>query len=369
LPGSVEAYYQEIGRAGRDSAPSRAILMQSYSDRRTHDFFFEQDYPDVAILDEIYKRLKEEPVSMERLLETLRFDADTFEKAVDRLWTYGGAKIEYDQISRDSPRWRNSYLFQCDQKAAQLEAMIHFAQSDHCRMATLVHHFGDLLDSQSPCGLCDFCAPNECEVQRFRPASVREQSQMRRVLKILQTARTRPTGKLYAEVFPAQEVPRRTFEELLGSLARAGVIQLQEASFEKDGKEIPYRVARLVNAKLNDSELAAILMKEETVAGRARKKKELAKTNIPVSQKLDDPASQKIEDALKAWRGERAKERGVPPYCVLNNQALRNVAVARPSAENDLLAIPGIGPTIVRSYGEEILKIVNDARAASSIGA
>ncbi len=39
LPGSVEAYYQEIGRAGRDGEPSRAILMHSYADRYTHDFF------------------------------------------------------------------------------------------------------------------------------------------------------------------------------------------------------------------------------------------------------------------------------------------------------------------------------------------
>ena len=61
LPGSIEAYYQEIGRAGRDGEPSRAILMHSYADRYTHDFFFERDYPDVKLLDQIYGRLRAEP--------------------------------------------------------------------------------------------------------------------------------------------------------------------------------------------------------------------------------------------------------------------------------------------------------------------
>jgi RecQ family ATP-dependent DNA helicase len=353
LPGSVERYYQEIGRAGRDGKPSRAILMQSYSDRRTHDFFFEQDYPDVTILDEIFKRLPEDPMPREKLLEQLRLEVEVFEKAVERLAVYGGAITTYDQISRGSNRWRNSYLFQCDQKSAQLEAMIHLAQSHQCRMAMLVRHFGDLLDSQSPCGICDFCAPQQCEVQRFRPATPAEGMQLRRIVKTLQSSGQRATGKLYAEVFPNQESPRRDFEDLLGSLARAGLLQLQDASFEKDGKEIPYRVARLLKARPDDTALGAVLMKE-VVEKQKRRKKEFPKA----AETLSDPASQRIEEQLKTWRTAKAKEKGIPPYCVFSNQVMRNIAVARPGANEDLLAIPGIGPTIVRTYGDEILKIV-----------
>jgi superfamily II DNA helicase RecQ len=362
LPGSVERYYQEIGRAGRDGAPSRAILMQSYSDRRTHDFFFEQDYPDVTILDEIFKRLKEDPMPKETLLDRLRLEVEVFEKAVDRLCMYGGAVAAYDQIRLGSKRWRNSYLFQCDQKSAQLEAMIHLAQSHQCRMAMLVRHFGDLLDSQSACGICDFCAPKDCEVQRFRPVTAGERNQLRRIVKILQSAGSRATGKLYAEVFPNQEVPRRGFEDLLGSLARAGLLQLQDASFEKDGKEIPYRVARLSKAKPDENALAEVLMKEEVgpdaADKRKRRKKEFPQASGAAAENLTDPASQRIEDELKVWRTAKAKERGIPPYCVFSNQVMRNIAVARPGINEELLAIPGIGPTIIRTYGEEILKIV-----------
>jgi RecQ family ATP-dependent DNA helicase len=357
LPGSVERYYQEIGRAGRDGKPSRAILMQSYSDRRTHDFFFEQDYPDVAILDEIFKRLPEDPMPKETLLEQLRLEVEVFEKAVERLALYGGAVATHDQISRGTKRWRNSYLFQCDQKSAQLEAMIHLAQSHQCRMAMLVRHFGDLLDSQSPCGICDFCAPQQCEVQRFRPATPGEQTHLRRIVRTLQSTGQRATGKLYAEAFPTQQIPRSEFEDMLGSLGRAGFVQLQDASFEKDGKEIPYRVARLL-AKPADSTLAAVLMKEE-LEKRKPRKKEFPKA----TEALSDPASQRIEEELKLWRTAKAKERGIPPYCVFSNQVMRNIAVARPGLSEDLLAIPGIGPTIIRTYGEEILKIVQTVPA------
>ena len=78
LPGSIEAYYQEIGRAGRDGEPSRAILMHSYADRYTHDFFFERDYPDVKLLDQIYARLRPEPQPREFLEKQSRIPGGCF---------------------------------------------------------------------------------------------------------------------------------------------------------------------------------------------------------------------------------------------------------------------------------------------------
>ena len=100
-----------------------------------------------------------------------RVPADVFEKALEKLWTHGGVVIDSsDNLSRGTDDWRDSYIAQGEQKQAQIEAMIRYAQSNQCRMSSLVRHFGDTTDSQKPCGICDFCAPESCVAQRFRPA-------------------------------------------------------------------------------------------------------------------------------------------------------------------------------------------------------
>ncbi|MGH9469731.1 MAG: RecQ family ATP-dependent DNA helicase, partial [Terriglobia bacterium] len=249
LPGSLEAYYQQIGRAGRDGAASRAILMHSYADRFTHDYFFERDYPDVTALDAIFARLRAEPQEKVALQQQTGIDEEVFDKALEKLWTHEGAVVDFaERVSRGREQWRGAYIAQGEQKRLQLDQMIHYAESSHCRMATLVRHFGDLADGQKPCGICDFCAPQKCIAQRFRTATEVEHKMFLRLIAVLRSGGARSTGKLYGDVCPGHEISRDAFEEVLGAAARAGLLEISDAVFEKDGKQISYRKAHLTRA-------------------------------------------------------------------------------------------------------------------------
>ncbi|HZH32592.1 MAG TPA: RecQ family ATP-dependent DNA helicase [Pyrinomonadaceae bacterium] len=57
LPGSIEAYYQEIGRAGRDGLPSECVLLFNYADKRTQDYFIEGSYPPPELIAKVYEAL------------------------------------------------------------------------------------------------------------------------------------------------------------------------------------------------------------------------------------------------------------------------------------------------------------------------
>src|ERR671930_529518 len=59
MPGSIEAYYQEIGRAGRDGLPSACALLFNYADKRTQDFFIEGSYPPPDVIQDVYQALAE----------------------------------------------------------------------------------------------------------------------------------------------------------------------------------------------------------------------------------------------------------------------------------------------------------------------
>ncbi|MBV8515367.1 MAG: ATP-dependent DNA helicase RecQ, partial [Acidobacteria bacterium] len=284
MPGSVEAYYQEIGRAGRDGSPSRAILMQSYADRRRHDFFLDRDYPPVEMLDGLYHLLSSNPVAQQQLRESARLGPEVFDQALEKLWIHGGAKLGAgDSITRGDAKWRDSYLQQIEYKTAQLDLMLRYVDTGQCRMSALVRHFGDRSDTQSWCGHCDFCAPEQCITQGFREPNAVENRVASKVVATLSGGINRSTGKLYKEICPAGELTRNSFEELLTAMARAGLLTLADAVFEKDGKEIPYRTARLTREgeAVNRSLPFALQIREDRSVPRRKKRKRSGSADRP----------------------------------------------------------------------------------------
>ena len=366
LPGSLEAYYQEIGRAGRDGLPSRTILMHSYADRRTHDFFFERDYPDVKILDGIFGRLRPEPVEKAALQKMLRIEGEVFDKALEKLWIHGGAVVDYaENVARGQEGWRESYVQQSEQKQQQLDLMLRFAESNECRMAAMVRHFGDLADSRNVCRVCDFCAPEECVGQRFRAPSAQEMAAARKVIDALRGSVIRPTGKLHGELFGDERISRDAFEEVLGALARSGLARLSTAMFEKDGRSIPYRKVVLTPAgeAVEEGEALEFQMKvavESIARKRKGKAKKARKAKAPRAGKAAKPAAgpSGLEQALRTWRLVEAKRRGVPAFRIFTDATLEAIAEARPSTAAELLAVPGIGLKSVQDYGATIFRLV-----------
>ncbi|HXG66025.1 MAG TPA: ATP-dependent DNA helicase RecQ [Blastocatellia bacterium] len=65
VPGSIEAYYQEVGRAGRDNLPSDCVLLFNYADKRTQDFFIDGSHPPPDLIEQVYRELAS--VGLERI--------------------------------------------------------------------------------------------------------------------------------------------------------------------------------------------------------------------------------------------------------------------------------------------------------------
>jgi ATP-dependent DNA helicase RecQ len=379
LPGSLECFYQEIGRAGRDGKPSRTILMHSYADRRTHDYFYQRDYPKMAILDRIYRSIGSRPRQADELRNAIQIEAEVFSKALDKLAANGGATVDFEGfVTAGSADWRSLYAMQSAFRQAQVEKMMLFAEGGRCRMGALVEHFGDLADADRRCGLCDFCAPQDAIAQLFRPLTWEEQQTVFAIARALRTVTGMSTGKLHKQLFPGDQVSRDEFEGLLVAMARGGYATFEDAEFETEGRRITYRKVSLTGdgEELSSATSLRLFVPEakcpeppKRVVAKAgslknavrgekapQRKTATAETEEPLA-----PNELELETKLKAWRLEEAKKNGFASFVILSNKTLRSIVRERPRTVEELLRVPGIGPGKAARFGESICAICAEA--------
>jgi superfamily II DNA helicase RecQ len=351
--------------------------MHSYADQRTHDFFLNRDYPPVEHLKKTFAALGSEPCPVEDLRARSELAGEEFDKALEKLEIHGGARVGFDGlVTKCASGWQKSYTAQAQYRAEQFENVLRFADSSACRMAQLVRHFGDVKDARRPCGICDVCDPAGAQLRQFRHATLSERIIVQAIVDELRPVNYMAAGTLQRKLELIGRMSRNEFDALLDAMTRAGLIEIEEAEFEKNGELLRFRKVMLTEAGLEVTRttplplLIADGIAEEFSASapppRRSKAPKSTASPKPAARKpaaveapppQPTPASEALAAQLRQWRTAEAKRLGFPAYLVMPDRTLQAVALARPVNPAQLLAIDGIGPAKAERFGEAILKL------------
>ena len=323
LPGSLEAYYQEVGRAGRDGEASRCVLLFTYADTRIHEFF------------------------ISRAGEGLPLEEQT---AV------------------------------MDRERRKLKDMTRYAYEEGCRHSAILRHFGDSFTvGPEGCGGCDRCTgetgvpglkalPPGSEPSRGsrRPSRSAAPSHALRAIvedevivvqKVL-SAVARSKGRLgaadlarilrgsnRAEIVTDPLATSKSFgilgvmshpmlTALIRALRDAGCVSGHRPVLTPLGADVMWRRSEVL--------LAMPPFSPKTQGARKRGASRGVATTPPRELSADERA---LLEALKAARKEAAFERGVPAYRIATNKLLEALLGLKHGADRESwLAISGVGP-------------------------
>ncbi|PWT89089.1 MAG: recombinase RecQ [Blastocatellia bacterium] len=185
MPGSIEAYYQEIGRAGRDGLRSTCVLLFNYADKNTHDFFIEGSYPDATVIRDVYQALRETKlrqielssneiaarsgVSNEMAVQSVLYLLEraghiernaTLDRRVNGSARRSRTIIMLDNVAPHELRVKYQDVARRGElERRKLREMIEFCYSQTCFRSYILNYFGDRHHLRD-CGSCGNCAPH-----------------------------------------------------------------------------------------------------------------------------------------------------------------------------------------------------------------
>ena len=393
VPGSVEAYYQEAGRAGRDGEAAYCDLLWNYADTRTQEFFLEGANPGYGTISQVYEHLCQEADAQGEIHGSIEEIAGAIEvkngMAVSSALSVLARAGHLERFDVPGQRRRGTRLkhrgaspgmLDIDREALEekeerdrqkLKAMVALCYSAACRQQAILDYFGE--DEPGECGSCDVCR-SDYGTDRREPTKS-EGLLVRKALSGV-ARMSRRTSKGWEGIFgrgrivqmltgsKSQEILRVRLHELstYGILKDKGTAYLNELFHAMHS-------AGLVVTQTGEFPLVTLTKKGEAVMKgegsynlvwpeqRSARGKKVSAEAGEVQGGLP-PLDASLYTRLKVLRNELSRQYRLPPYGVFTNKTLESLARMRPTSIEAAMKIKGVGAVKAERFLKPFLELL-----------
>ena len=386
VPGSVEAYYQEAGRAGRDGEAAHCELLFNYADTRTQEFFIDGANPGASTIRQVYQYLLNEAdkdYEVHRSIEDIAEGADVKNPMATGSALASLARAGYiERFDVPGKRLRGTRLkrpevfaraLQLDESALEekerrdrdkLKSVVELCYARACRQQWILGYFGE--DDAEPCGNCDVCRDNSSG--EMRPPTAEEDLIVRKALSgVARMSRKNAAG--WEGKFGRGKIVQMLCGSRSQEILSAGLDQLSTYGILKtQGTGYVNALMRALGdiglLRVETGEFPLITLTEQgEKAMKGAAKYRLAWPPVPgggatVSTLADHGFEPILYSMLRDLRARLATREDVPPYVIFSNKTLEALSRYRPTTSEEGLAVSGIGESKAQRYLPAFLAVL-----------